>query len=113
MPADLLRDLGLASANGGMETDYLPSRDMDELRDLLPDVWWEPSQGVFARLRMIKTPREADSLKRLSRITSGAIQHAFSSVKAGSTEMDLAGAVTHRICEGEQLKGPLFGSGVA
>jgi hypothetical protein len=57
---DLLRDLGLASARIGMETDYLPARDMDTLRSLLPDVHWERSQDLFARLRMHKTKREEE-----------------------------------------------------
>ena len=43
---------------------------------------------------MVKTPRELDVLRRVSRITDAAIREAFMSVKIGDTEMDLAGAVT-------------------
>jgi Xaa-Pro aminopeptidase len=92
--AALLGDLGLRSARVGIETDYLPARDMDRLRALVPGVRWEAAQGLFDRLRMLKTPREVDLLRRLSRITDGALEAALASVRAGSSEMDLAAALT-------------------
>jgi Xaa-Pro dipeptidase len=91
---DLLGDLGLASGRIGLETDYLPARDMERLATLLPEVSWEPSAPIFNRLRMIKTPRELELMSRLSRITDQSIKEAFESVRPGDTEMDLAGAVT-------------------
>ncbi len=95
--ADLLGDLGLTSARVGVETDYLPARDLDTLRSVLPHVRWEPAQDLFARLRMLKTPREVELLRRLSRLTDQAIQHALTNVKAGDTEIDLASAVISEI----------------
>ncbi len=95
--ADLLQGLGLASARIGLETDYLPTRDMERLHGLLSNVRWESAQGIFNRLRMIKTPRELELLKRLSQLTDQSIHDAFSSVKARNTEIDLAGAVTSNL----------------
>lgn len=92
--ADLIRDLGLSSARVGLETDYLPVRDMERLIDLVPDVRWEPCYPIFNRLRMIKTPRELELMRKLARITDRSIKEALESVSAGDTEMDLAGAVT-------------------
>ncbi|HEV8564109.1 MAG TPA: Xaa-Pro peptidase family protein [Actinomycetota bacterium] len=92
--ADLIRDLGLTGSRIGVETEYIPARDLEQLRTLIPDVRWEPAGRLFDRLRMIKTPREVEHMRTLSRITDGAIADAFASVSAGSTEMDLAGAVT-------------------
>jgi ectoine hydrolase len=92
--ADILGGLGLASARIGLETDYLPTRDMERLATLLPDVSWEPCHQIFNRLRMIKTARELELMRTLSRITDRSIQRAFESVRPGDTEMDLAGAVT-------------------
>lgn len=92
--AGLLRDLGLESARVGLETDYMPARDMERLTGLLPGVRWEPAHGIFNRLRLVKTPRELELMRRLSRITDRSIREAFESVHAGDTEMDLAGAVT-------------------
>lgn len=92
--ADLLRGLGLGSARVGLETDYLPARDKERLDALVPDVRWEPCHPIFNRLRMIKTPRELELMRRLARITDRSIKEALESVHAGDTEMDLAGAVT-------------------
>jgi Xaa-Pro aminopeptidase len=95
--ADLLRDLGLADARIGIESDYLPFGDMAILRDLLPRARWIRAEHLFNRLRMIKTPRELDVLRHLSRLTDRALETALRSVRAGSTEMDLAGALTGAI----------------
>src|SRR5688572_5776741 len=88
--ADLLRDLGLGSSRLGIETGYMPARDADELRRLLPTARWEAADGLLDRMRMVKTPRELDVLRRVSRITDAAIREALMSVKTGNTEMDLA-----------------------
>lgn len=95
--AELLRDLGLGDARVGLETDYLPVRDMDRLRDLVPQIKWEPAHPIFNRLRLLKTPRETDLMRRLARITDRSIKEALESVRAGDTEMDLAGAVTSNL----------------
>lgn len=91
--AELLSAMGLGAARVGIETDYLPARDMDRLRALLPGVAWAAAQGLFDRARMHKTPREVEHLARLSRMTERAIQRGLASVHAGSTEHDLAGTV--------------------
>jgi Xaa-Pro aminopeptidase len=92
--AELLGDLGLGSGSVGIETDYLPARDLERLTGLLPEVRWRPAHPLFNRLRLRKTPRELELMRRLARITDRSIKEAFESVKAGDTEMDLAGAVT-------------------
>jgi Xaa-Pro dipeptidase len=92
--ADLLGDLGLGNGRVGLETDYLPARDMDRLAGLLPEVRWQAAHPIFNRLRLHKTPRELELMRRLARITDRSIKEAFQSVRAGDTEMDLAGAVT-------------------
>jgi ectoine hydrolase len=92
--ATLLHDLGLEGGRVGLETDYLPTRDMEILSALVPNVRWEAAHPIFNRLRLIKTPRELELMRRLARITDGAIKEAFEAVHAGDSEMDLAGAVT-------------------
>jgi Xaa-Pro dipeptidase len=74
--AELVGDLGLRSGRVGIETDYLPAH------------------PVFNRLRLVKTPRELELMRRLARITDRSIKEAFESVGPGDTEMDLAGAAT-------------------
>lgn len=95
--ARLLHDLGVGDGAIGIETDYLPARDWQQLRDLLPGARLVPAEGLYDRLRQIKTPEEIDLLRRLSRIADESIAEAFGAVRAGLTEMDLAGALTRGI----------------
>lgn len=92
--ADLLRRHGLAGARIGIETDYLPACDFAELGKLMPGATFEPVQVMLARLRQVKTREEIDLLRRLSRIADKAITEALRSVGAGSSEMDIAAALT-------------------
>jgi Xaa-Pro aminopeptidase len=111
--AGLLRDMGLEAARVGIETDYLPARDMEQLTELLPKVAWRPAHTVFNRLRLIKTPRELELMRRLARITDRAIKEALESVRPGDTEMDLAAAATTRLLSlgADSCKWLILGSG--
>src|SRR3954466_5369105 len=97
--ADLLRRHGLGSARIGIEMDYLPAGDFAILRQLLPQARFTAAQAMLARLREIKTPEEIEILRRLSRIADKAITDAYRCVRAGSTEMELAAALTRGIYE--------------
>ena len=97
--AGLLRQQGLADGKIGIEMDYLPAGDLAALRELLPNAEFRPAQGVLSRLREIKTPEEIEILRRLSRIADKAITDAYHAVHAGSTEMDLAAALTRGVYE--------------
>jgi Xaa-Pro dipeptidase len=95
--ADLLRKHGLAAARIGIEMDYLPAGDFAALRNLLPDAGFTSAQALLARLRQIKTAAEIETLRRLSRIADKAITDAYHSVRAGSSEMDIAAALTRGV----------------
>jgi Xaa-Pro dipeptidase len=97
--ADLLRKRGLADARIGIELDYLPAEDFAALRKLLPGAEFKAAQDLLARLRQVKTPAEIELLRRLSRIADKAISDAYRSVHAGSSEMDLAAALTRGVYE--------------
>src|SRR5215472_546435 len=92
--AAVLRRHGLATARIGMELDYLPAADFAELGKQLPRAHFVPAQTLLARLRQFKTPQEIEILRKLSRIADRAIVEAYGAVAAGSTEMDLAAALT-------------------
>ena len=111
--AGLLRDQGLESGRVGIETDYLPTRDMERLRELLPKVEWRPAHTLFNRPRLTKTPREVELMRRLARITDRSIKEALESVHPGDTEMDLAGAVTTNLFAhgADNFKWLILGSG--
>jgi Xaa-Pro aminopeptidase len=91
--AKLLTDLELTMGAVGIETDYLPVRDADELRSLLPKLRVQSAEGIFDQLRQQKTPDEIELLRRLSRIADEAIADSFRAVRAGMTELDLGAAL--------------------
>jgi len=95
--ANLLRDLGLEEGTIGLEMDYLPARDLEQLKDFLPKAHLSSAQALYSRLRQVKTPEEIALMRQLSRITDQAIGEAFHSVQQGMTEMDLAAALTKGI----------------
>jgi Xaa-Pro dipeptidase len=95
--ARMLTEMGLARAKIAIEMDYLPAGDMARLLKALPEARFSPSEAILARLRQIKTREEIELLRRLSRIADQAITDALASVKLGSSEMDIAGALTRNV----------------
>lgn len=94
-----VREAGMAGRRIGIETDYLPARDFARLQELLPGTRFVPVQHILAASRRIKTDREVDLLRRLSRATDAAISAGFERVKVGHTELDLAGHVIAALYE--------------
>ena len=95
--ADQLTEMGLARAKIGIELDYLPASDFEKLRAALPHARFVANQQIIARLRQIKTADEIALLRKLSRIADQSITDALRAVKAGDTEMDLAGHLTRNV----------------
>lgn len=95
--ADQLSGMGLASGRIGIEMDYLPAGDLARLEAALPGATFAPCEGILARLRQIKTPEEIALLRRLSRIADQAITDALAAVRAGDSEMDIAGHLTRNV----------------
>ena len=95
--ADLLRKHRLGAGRIGLEMDYLPAGDFAALHGLLPQACFVPAQHLLSRLREIKTPAEIDILRRLSLIADQSITEAYHAVGAGSSEMDIAAALTRRV----------------
>lgn len=95
--AELLRDLGAADGRIGIELGYLPAREHGELSGHLPSADVVAVDEILAETRKVKTADELVLLERLARISDQAIHEAFSAVRAGSTEMDLAAALTHGV----------------
>jgi Xaa-Pro dipeptidase len=97
--AELLREHGLDVGRIGLETDHLPACDFAELATLCPKVEFVAAQSLLARLRQIKGSDEIAILRKLSRIADRAITGALGSVRPGSSEMDIAAALTRGIYE--------------
>jgi Xaa-Pro dipeptidase len=97
--ADLLVDLGVAEARIGIEKAYLSAGDFERLCARLPKARFVAADALFDTLRQIKTPEEIALLRRLSRISDTAITAAFDAVGPGSSEMDIASALTRSVYE--------------
>ena len=104
--ASLLAELGLAGARIGIEFDYLPAGAYRELTASLARATFDPADEMLARLRQIKTPAEVELMRRLSRIADRAIRDALLKATVGTTEMEIAAALTRSIFEqgGENFK---------
>lgn len=97
--AGLLQSHGLTNARIGIEMDYLPAADFLVLRERLPGAQFSPAERLMARLRQIKTASEIEILRKLSRVADQGIADAYAAVRAGMTEMDLAGVLSRRMFE--------------
>lgn len=93
----LLTEMGLSGAKIGIEMDYLPAGDFAKLVEVFPKAVFVPAEGLLARARQIKTPDEIKLLRKLSRIADQAITDAFDTVTVGSSEMDIAAALTRGV----------------
>lgn len=104
--AELLRVLGVEHGRIGIEREFLPVSAHDRLVERLPDAVLVPADEMLSQARQCKTEPELELLTKLSRIADEAIADAFAEVKAGDSEMDLAGVLTRRVYElgAEQFK---------
>ena len=97
--ADQLTAAGLSGARLGIEMDYLPAGDYARLTKALPTARFEACENLLAELREIKSTEEIELLRKLSRIADQAITDALGAVRAGDSEMDIAGELTRRVYE--------------
>ncbi len=97
--AQLLLDWGLSSAKIGIELNYLSVEDHTELTALASGINFVSANDLLTQCRQVKTTSELSLLERLSRISDTAIRTSFESVSAGSTEMDIAAALTRSVYE--------------
>ncbi len=89
--AGLLQDLGVEGGRIGIEMDYLPAGDLEDLRLFLPLAQFTAVQDLLARLRQVKTSSEINLIRRIARITDEAVGEALGTARSGMTELDLAG----------------------
>ena len=109
----LLAEMRLDRSRLGIEMEYLPARDLMTLQRRLPRAALAPADGLFLRLRKIKSGEELSLLRSLSAITDKAIGEALQSARPGMSEMELAGALVSGIFAGgaENFKLLIIASG--
>lgn len=99
--ADVLRELGLERGRIGYEGEYLGGLYCDELRAQLPEVRLDSCDALLSRVRMFKTAREIEVLRRAYRGTAEALLATFKATEPGQTERSI----------GRRLADNIMGSG--
>lgn len=92
--ADVLARHGLRSGRVAIESDYLPSLDMDVFRSALPKFEWVDITPTIERCTTVKFPEEIICIKEAARIADVAMEAIFETAKVGVTEKQLAAAAT-------------------
>ena len=76
----------------GIELPFTGSDVLSWLRDALPTVEWVDATGLFAELRMLKSPAEIASLRLATELTESALRVTLSDLQAGLS----ASQIVHR-----------------
>lgn len=84
--AATVKERGFAKGRIGIEMRYLVANYYRELTSLLPDAELVAADGVFDRVRMIKTPEEIELIGQAFMATDTVIRSAFKNSHIGTTE---------------------------
>jgi Xaa-Pro dipeptidase len=98
--AETLMDLKLERGKIGIELEFLPAKDFTTLQKNLPAVQWVAADAIFNQARQVKTPKELELLRALSKLTDKAIGDTLRQARAGMSEMDLAGLLLSSLFAG-------------
>ena len=111
--AATLTDLKLERGKLGIEMEFLPAKDFATLQKDLPAVQWVAADAIFNKARQVKTPKELELLRALSKLTDKAIGDTLRQARAGMSEMDLAGLLLGSLFAGgaENYKLMIIASG--
>ena len=99
--ADVLAELGLSAGRVAMEVEFLASLYRDQLAERLPNLSIGAAEPIFRRARMIKSPREVETLRRGYRGTEKAMFATYITATVGEDEFSLS----RRLADGIILSG--------
>lgn len=90
-----IQDMGLQTARIGAELGVehrmaMPYGEFDKLRKAFPQTKFEDAADLLWSMRMIKSPREVECVKKADEINIGALEYCFSQLHEGDTEIDAA-----------------------
>lgn len=97
-------ELDLKHATVGMELGYgqrigMSQADYTKLTKGLPEVNFVDASNLLWQLRMIKSPREVEALRKACAATDAAFESGFSAMRSGMTEKELAGIMFARMAQ--------------
>ena len=95
---DACRELGVIGGTIGLELGYgqrigMSQEDFDKLKVGLSNTKFVDVGVVMWDLRMIKSPREIEAIRKACDATRKGFERGFSAIKPGMTERDLAGII--------------------
>ena len=111
--AELVETLGAASERIGIETAHLPARDVDRLRERLPNAKLKAVDEELSDLRTIKTADEIATIRHIGAVAEKAAATAVTEASVGVTERSIANRITELYTGGggEQLTMLVVGAG--
>lgn len=95
--SELLHEMKLDQAHVAIETEYLAAAYYNDLVARCPQIKIGASEPVFSKARMFKTPAERSQIIAAFHATEKAFLHAFTSVKVGDTEKQVAVRLAERM----------------
>ena len=103
--SEVLREQGFERGRIGIEKRFISARDFERLRQALPEAEFVAADGLFDRMRAIKTQGEIELLGAAALATDESIRAAFEEAAVGMTERAI-GDLMQAECRargGEQL----------
>ncbi|MFQ5711824.1 MAG: M24 family metallopeptidase [Candidatus Geothermarchaeales archaeon] len=103
---DTIKDLGLSAAKFGAELGEdqrlkMPLVEFQKLRSSLPMAEFVDASDIFWKLRMIKSPRELEYIRKAHDINGRALDRMYNTISEGTTEIEaIKKLVTYMVEEG-------------
>jgi len=94
MTADMIAAKGFSAARIGLQESalYLKLSEFRRLERLLPKVTFVDASDIVARLRLVKSAREIESMRRAAAITDAGLRAGIAAIAEGTRECDIAAA---------------------
>lgn len=106
---EVLKEKGLTAGRVGIEVNYLTVPFHRELVEALPELELVPCEGLFERVRMIKTPGEVDLMTRAAVATERALMATYMTIQPGARERGIVGQLAGNLLQaGADMPGGLF-----
>ncbi len=98
--ADALRARGIRGRVAIVNTDCLPMKYWEQLKEATPEIVWVPADDLIRDARRIKSPRELDLFREAGRLVTRAHTHMMEALIDGRTEAAAAAVAGATILEG-------------
>jgi Xaa-Pro dipeptidase len=111
--AEVLQEHGVNHGRVGIEGRNFPGGHLQDLQRRLPDVSFEDAYAFLESMRLIKTPAEIETLTKVNRMTTAAIDAAWKAATPGETERDIMARMQFELMKrgADMVTAPLLAAG--